>query len=80
MSFVKFDEQVVSFLVANNETSGIAVDDSWVDEVIGRVAHAFEVTGNRNELLHLAVVLGTDLLKRRSKLKLLLSGNENEIM
>ena len=73
LGFLELDEQVVGFLVADDEACRVAIDDGRVDEVLGRVADALEVTRNTNELFHLAEVLGANLLKRRSVLQLLLS-------
>ena len=73
LGFLELDEQVVGFLVADDEACRVAIDDGRVDEVLGRVADALEVTRNTDELLHLAEVLGANLLKRRSVLQLLLS-------
>ena len=59
--------------VDGGEATGIPADHPGEDGEGGRggLPHAPEVQGDADELLHLAVVLGSELLQAGAKLKLL---------
>lgn len=72
-SLLQLAEEHLGHLVNVEETRSIPLDDGRVDEGLAGVSDAPEVIRETDELLHLAVVLGSDLLYGRSELESLLS-------
>ena len=71
---VQFVEEQLGHLVDGKEPRGVPLDDGGVDEGLAGVPDAPEVIREADELLHLSVVLGPDLLDGGSELQRLLSG------
>lgn len=68
-----------SFAEDGQEAAGVAFDHAGEYGLLARLTHTFKLVRDADEPFHLTIVLGSDLLERRTKLQTTLPEEKHQI-
>ncbi len=72
-------EELFGFAEEGQEAAGVAFDHAGEYGLLSRLAHTLKLVRDADEPFHLAVVLCSDLLERRTELQPPLPGEKQDI-